>query len=49
MITTGTPHKGTPFGRIYDYLQQNCLPESTHKNDNGDSILLLNVLFVLSL
>jgi hypothetical protein len=22
--------------RIYDYLQQNCLPESTHKNDNGD-------------
>ena len=36
MITTGTPHKGTPFGRIYDYLQQNCLPESTHKNDNGD-------------
>jgi triacylglycerol esterase/lipase EstA (alpha/beta hydrolase family) len=35
MITTGTPHKGTPFGRIYDYMQQNCLPESTHKNDNG--------------
>jgi hypothetical protein len=34
MITTGTPHKGTPFGRIYDYLQQNCLPESAHKNDN---------------
>jgi triacylglycerol esterase/lipase EstA (alpha/beta hydrolase family) len=36
MITTGTPHKGTPFGRIYDYLQQNCLPESAHKNNNGD-------------
>ncbi|TAN64579.1 MAG: DUF1566 domain-containing protein [Methylobacter sp.] len=25
LITTGTPHNGTPIGRIYDYIQTNLL------------------------
>jgi pimeloyl-ACP methyl ester carboxylesterase len=27
LITTGTPHAGTPLGRYYGYMEKNCLPE----------------------
>lgn len=30
LITTGTPHGGSPLGRYYFYLNDNCLPESEH-------------------
>jgi pimeloyl-ACP methyl ester carboxylesterase len=30
LITTGTPHAGTPMGRYYDYMEKNCLPESNY-------------------
>lgn len=30
LITTGTPHSGTPLGRYYDYMALNCLPESSY-------------------
>jgi len=30
LITTGTPHSGTPLGRYYNYMSQNCLPESSY-------------------
>jgi hypothetical protein len=30
LITTGTPHSGSPLGRYYAYLQNNCLPESKY-------------------
>jgi hypothetical protein len=25
LLTTGTPHKGSPLGRVYQYLKNNCL------------------------
>ena len=28
LITTGTPHAGSPLGRYYAYMNKNCLPES---------------------
>jgi pimeloyl-ACP methyl ester carboxylesterase len=30
LITTGTPHSGTPLGRYYNYMSLNCLPESSY-------------------
>ena len=30
LITTGTPHAGTPLGRYYAYMNNNCLPESKY-------------------
>lgn len=30
LITTGTPHAGTPLGRYYAYMKNNCLPESKY-------------------
>jgi pimeloyl-ACP methyl ester carboxylesterase len=30
LITTGTPHAGTPLGRYYDYMAKSCLPESRY-------------------
>jgi pimeloyl-ACP methyl ester carboxylesterase len=30
LITTGTPHAGTPLGRYYSYMNKNCLPESNY-------------------
>jgi pimeloyl-ACP methyl ester carboxylesterase len=30
LITTGTPHSGTPLGRYFNYMSQNCLPESSY-------------------
>jgi pimeloyl-ACP methyl ester carboxylesterase len=32
LITTGTPHAGTPLGRYYAYLNKNCLPESNYNS-----------------
>ncbi|NMP03880.1 peptidase [Pseudoalteromonas arctica] len=33
--TTGTPHQGSPLGRFYQYMNDNCIPESTYRQDNG--------------
>lgn len=30
LITTGTPHAGTPLGRYYAYMEKTCLPESKY-------------------
>lgn len=30
LITTGTPHSGTPLGRYYKYMSLHCLPESSY-------------------
>ncbi|WP_394754140.1 esterase/lipase family protein [Crenothrix sp.] len=30
LITTGTPHAGSPLGRYYTYMAKKCLPESDH-------------------
>ncbi|MCL1137694.1 alpha/beta fold hydrolase [Shewanella pneumatophori] len=35
LITTGTPHQGSPLGRFYRYMELNCLPQQSHENDNG--------------
>lgn len=32
LITTGTPHAGTPLGRYYAYMEKNCLPESNYNS-----------------
>ena len=32
LITTGTPHAGTPLGRYYGYMKNNCLPESKYSS-----------------
>ena len=29
VITTGTPHKGSPLGRTYQYMEQNCMPRNS--------------------
>ena len=29
-ISTGTPHAGSPLGRYYAYMRNNCLPESKY-------------------
>ena len=33
--TTGTPHQGSPLGRFYQYMNDNCIPESTYRQDGG--------------
>ncbi len=35
LITTGTPHLGSPLGKVYNYIKDNCLPKEDHSNDNG--------------
>lgn len=32
LVTTGTPHLGTPLGRYYAYMEKNCLPESNYNS-----------------
>jgi len=32
LITTGTPHAGSPLGRFYAHMNKNCLPESDYKS-----------------
>ncbi len=36
LITTGTPHEGSPMGKIYAYLRDNC-PRTNGKTDKLDS------------
>lgn len=33
--TTGTPHQGSPLGRFYQYMEDNCTPKSTYRQDNS--------------
>jgi len=33
--TTGTPHQGSPLGRFYKYMAENCIPQSSYENDNS--------------
>ena len=33
--TTGTPHQGSPLGRFYQYMHNNCIPKSTYRQDNS--------------
>jgi pimeloyl-ACP methyl ester carboxylesterase len=40
LVTTGTPHRGSPLGRIYPYLRDNCLYPTG--NPNGKRINLSN-------
>ncbi len=35
LITTGTPHQGSPLGRFYRFMELNCIPQTTYQNDNG--------------
>ncbi|MCG3864421.1 MULTISPECIES: pre-peptidase C-terminal domain-containing protein [unclassified Photobacterium] len=34
LVTTGTPHQGSPLGRFYRYMEDNCIPKSSYENDN---------------
>lgn len=46
--TTGTPHQGSPLGRFYKYMDENCTPKSayrqdgSHCEDNWEVIEMLN-------
>ncbi|AWB57096.1 pre-peptidase C-terminal domain-containing protein [Colwellia sp. Arc7-D] len=46
--TTGTPHQGSPLGRFYKYMDDNCTPKSVYRQDgskcedNWEVIELLN-------
>jgi pimeloyl-ACP methyl ester carboxylesterase len=33
--TTGTPHQGSPLGRFYQYMHDNCIPESVYRQDGS--------------
>ncbi|MGI9946913.1 alpha/beta fold hydrolase [Vibrio hyugaensis] len=35
MMTTGTPHQGSPLGRFYKYMDDNCTPKSSFRQDNS--------------
>jgi len=35
LITTGTPHQGSPLGRFYRFMELNCIPQISYQNDNG--------------
>ncbi|YCO00890.1 alpha/beta fold hydrolase [Vibrio sp. VNB-15] len=35
MMTTGTPHQGSPLGRFYKYMDENCTPQRSYENDSG--------------
>jgi len=37
MITTGTPHRGSPFGRIYQYMAGNCINDDGTRNTTENS------------
>ncbi|MGB2739022.1 MAG: pre-peptidase C-terminal domain-containing protein [Cognaticolwellia sp.] len=46
--TTGTPHQGSPLGRFYKYMDDNCTPKSIYRQngskceDNWEVIEMLN-------
>ena len=33
--TTGTPHQGSPLGRFYRYMENNCTPKSAYRQDGS--------------
>ncbi len=33
--TTGTPHQGSPLGRFYQYMEENCIPKSVYRQDDS--------------
>lgn len=33
--TTGTPHQGSPLGRFYKYMHDNCIPKSIYRQDGS--------------
>ncbi|ABM02271.1 peptidase domain protein [Psychromonas ingrahamii 37] len=33
--TTGTPHQGSPLGRFYAYMAENCVPKNTYRQDGS--------------
>ena len=33
--TTGTPHQGSPLGRFYQYMHDNCIPKSVYRQDGS--------------
>lgn len=35
LVTTGTPHQGSPLGRFYTYMDENCTPKSTYRQDGS--------------
>ncbi len=35
LVTTGTPHQGSPLGRFYQYMEENCVPKITYEDDGG--------------
>lgn len=35
MMTTGTPHQGSPLGRFHKYMDENCTPKSSFRQDNS--------------
>jgi pimeloyl-ACP methyl ester carboxylesterase len=35
LVTTGTPHRGSPFGKIYRYLANNCLSNGVKVNSSA--------------
>ena len=36
LITTGTPHEGSPMGKIYRYLADNCIDSNKSRIKTGD-------------
>jgi pimeloyl-ACP methyl ester carboxylesterase len=34
LLTTGTPHLGSPLGRVYRYLQQNCVTSNGSRKES---------------
>ncbi|WP_244262843.1 alpha/beta fold hydrolase [Shewanella frigidimarina] len=35
LVTTGTPHQGSPLGRFYRFMELNCIPQISYQNDSG--------------
>ncbi|GMQ49431.1 PGAP1-like alpha/beta domain-containing protein [Vibrio sp. 10N] len=35
LITTGTPHQGSPLGRFYKFMELHCIPQTVHDDDGG--------------
>jgi pimeloyl-ACP methyl ester carboxylesterase len=35
LATTGTPHQGSPLGRFYQYMHDNCIPKSIYRQDGS--------------
>lgn len=35
LVTTGTPHQGSPLGRFYRYMGEKCTPKSSYRQDGS--------------